>query len=230
MKYLFCIDSAEDLRTMQEGEIDSHATAEGVDILKLVVDDNDQQQTILNYLEDFDDDEYIVFVPTKNLLVEKVRHVAVAKLVNKCKDIEADYCRIRRISSNQKLRNASTEHVDSSDIFYLCPHIIKVSALRTVVSRVASGSMFWCSLETKDLKGIYYFDEKENVSTMSSFSYYVPHIFHSQMEIVNNDGKWSSSLMDFNKKILEAKITEYNLDVADRGVDNYRTIDRCCGK
>lgn len=230
MKYLFCLDSQADLRKMEEGQIDALATGEGIEIFKLVVDEENQQETILNYLENFNDDEYIVFVPTKNLLVSQVRHKSVEKLIGKCVDIDADYCRIRRISSNQRLRENSTEHVDSSDIFYLCPHIFKVSALKDSVGRVASGKMFWYSLETKDLKGIYHFSSKENSETAQEFSYFVPHIFHTLTEIVTIDGRWSSAYLDFNKKILRDKIAEYNLNVEERGSDNYKTINGCCGQ
>jgi hypothetical protein len=229
MKYLFCIDKCEDLRKMQEGQIDSLATAEGVEIHKLVIGKEDQQETILDYLENFSDDEYIVFVPAMNLLVSPVAHSKIQKLAGVCEELKADYCRLRRIHSNQKIRSQATEHVDYADIFYICPHIFKVSALKDSISRVASGQMFWYSLETKDLSGIFYYSEKENAETRAEFSYYVCQPFNTLSEVVDINGKWQSSFIQHNKNILETLITEYNLEVDGRS-SSKETINECCGQ
>jgi hypothetical protein len=226
MKYIFCID--EEIKDIQEGEINSIVDKQYVDILKIFVEKNSQKQTILEALGCIEEDEYIVFIPNNNLVISHPHYKDIVNIANLCKDQDIDYCRLKRIGLNGKTKQGEQLHKDDSKIFFQCPYIIKCSVLRKIISIPNDGPMFWKSLETGNFSGIFYYDRASN--HIDGFSYPVPVVFHTLTEILTDDGKWSSSYINFNKKILKSKIEEYNIDIEDRGVDGYAHPERCCGQ
>jgi hypothetical protein len=228
MKYIFCIDEDKDLYDMETGEINKFCSSS--ETYYAVVNKENQREEILNSIETFDDDEFVVFVPHNNLLIEPVQDGKLEKLKNECVNAGADYCRLRRISSNKKFRDKQAEiHKDPSDIFYLAPHIIKVSALRKAVDRVKSGEMFWLSLETMGLKGIFYYSHSDFLVDKNTFTFFPCKPLNTLTAITTLDGKWSNTYINSNKKILKAKISEYNIDIEDRGVEALQGAELCCG-
>jgi len=224
MKYLFCIDEDKDLQRMQMGQIES-LTEDSDSVVTVSVGKHNQKEQILEALSTIED-EYIVFVPTNNLLVDKINYKKIEDLATYCKNNDFDYCRLRRLGAS-KINTDSDIHVDTCAIFFLCPHVIKKDKMEQIVSKVSrNGPMFWLSLETTDLDGCFYFTFKDQ-DNHKGFSYWVPSIMHTLTEIIDHNEKWSTAYINFNKKILSTKIAEYNIDMEDRGVDEI-TSDGCC--
>ena len=73
---------------------------------------------------------------------------------------------------------------------------------------------------------LFYFSQQEYEATSKDYTYFVPKIMHTMVDVLDHEGKWSDSYIDYNNKLLATKIAEYNINMEDRGVSN--SISRCC--
>ena len=211
MKYVFCIDNQEeDLKKIQIGEIEKFTENENVLIIAL--DKTKQKETILNYLSELDD-EYIVFVPDNNLLVEKINYVNIKKLTEDCVNNELYYCRLTEMGNIDCVADKNSEiHPDKSSIFFKCPYIFKTDKLKQIISTCLDGEMFWISIDLSEVAGSFVYKNKLDEDTPQSLYSSVPTLIN----VIDHNKKWAANFIDFNKKILRDKIAEYNIDIEQR--------------
>jgi|TARA_B100000085_G_scaffold268179_1_gene278426 hypothetical protein len=211
MKYVFCIDNQEeDLKKIQIGEIEKFTENENVLIIPL--DKTKQKETILNYLSELDD-EYIVFVPNNNLLVEKIDDSKVNYLKQDCIKNQLSYCRLTEMGNINSVADKNSEiHPDKSSIFFKCPYIFKTDKLKQIISTSLDGEMFWISMDLSEAAGSFVYKNKLDEDTPQSLYSCVPTLIN----VIDQNKKWAVNFIDFNKKVLRDKIAEYNIDIEQR--------------
>jgi len=210
MKYVFCIDNKEeDLKKIQIGEIEKFTENENVLVIPL--DENNQKETILNFLSDLDD-EYIVFVPNNNLLIDKIDDSKIEKLKQDCIKHQLFYCRLTQMGNNEVIDKASEIHTDTSSRLFKCPYIFKTEKLKEIISSSSEGQMFWINIDISGVAGSFVYKNKLDEDVPQSLYSAVPTLIH----VIDHNKKWSVNFIDFNKKILRNKMTEYNIDIDQR--------------
>ena len=232
MRYFFCNDSDSDIKAIQDGQIEKLIDKSNIIHFLYIDVNNSIKDYLLEKLNfwslEVDEEEYVMFVPSNNILLEKPNEKEINSIVKICKESGLDYCKLRKTSVRSKARGEGIVFKDESNIFFSCPYIIKYKVLKEIISRynMTDNFMFWKSLETTGFNGIYYYDKKKDLRV--DYSYIVPSIFHTISDVITDDRKWSSSYVNSNKNILNTLTSEYNINIEERGIDGYAFSEECC--
>lgn len=217
MKILFCLDDEEDLRTIQTGQLQKLVPEE--ELITPIISKDNPKQDLLDCLSNIED-EYIVFVPIGNVLLEPPNTKEINNVIDKCKNENHDYARLRRVGAAKPTRpiRDNVWHKDEGAILFLVPHVFRTETLKNIINKVRlpQPEMFWLSLETSRHQGIFYYKPSDQGKELK-YSYWVPKIFHTISAVLDQNGKWDNSYINFNEKPLQKLFTEYNIDVQQRG-------------
>jgi len=215
MKTIFCTVKQEtDLNKIIVGQAEKLCS----DYSVIKVDAENNQETLVDALADIED-EYVLFVPINNMLVEQPDVKALNKLVEVARKHELDYIVLRRIGIHKAKEFDKELNLweSTSNLFFLVPHIFKTEALKGIVSRVKTANMlYWLSLETTGYTGAYYFNPKDQPD--GRLSYWRSGVFHTLSEVFTPLGQWHENYIKHNNQYLKKLLSEYNIDVETRGV------------
>ena len=235
MRYIFCLETEEDIKKIQDGQIDKFITKNKLANHRFYLDKEEsiKDQLLRNFKTadlDIDDDEYVIFVPANNILIEEPDHQSLYTLLKACKESDADYCKLRKTSIKSRASENVIYHKDEANIFSECPYLIKYKVLKEIISnsRFENWQMFWRSLETGGFSGLYYYNRAKDHRL--DYSYIVPSVFHTISHVIMDNGMWSSSYINYNNNSLGSLIAEYNIDIEERQSGSYGFSEGCCGK
>lgn len=232
MKFLFCIDNDPDLKKIEKGQIKKLFDSEEHKKVEVVFKcDESPKKKLIKTLNSnkFEYDEYIVFTPCKNLLIGAIDFKEINSILQHCVSNNLDYCRLRR-TTRGKIQKQLKIHADSTSLFFKCPHLIKVSALKNMVSRTLDSKRtvgLWDRMETAGFNGCFYYDSEKNETTRPDYGYFVPHIMHTLTEFVTNNGMWNNSYINYNKGHLKSLLQEYNISESKETTE-YIDGKECC--
>lgn len=224
MKTLFILNKDNDIRMLQNHQINNLYNQNDDNKITFIDCNENLKIDFLNLLDSINDDT-ILFFPINTLLYNidknKIRELSEI-LINNKDDIE--YIRLRKIGNSRNLKYSENLFKDHSNMMYLTPHIVKTITFKNIISKIKTkNELFWHSLETRKIKGLYYFDILNDQTKKEDKSIgWVCNICNAHCGILHPTGKWDGQFLqnDVAKKLL----SEYNINTEERGID----IAGCC--
>ncbi len=223
MKKIFCIDKSDDVSNIQQYQI-KNLIKDQENIVYIYDSELNIKSHVLEKLNEIND-EIVLFFPINSLLIKPINEEVLSYLLNIINTKDIEYIRLRKIGNNSNNNKLSDNvYSDSSNIFYLTPHLIKIDTLKKIINKIDTmRELFWHSIETKDIKGAYYFDiNKDQIIKQEKTVGWKSDAFDTFCGILSIHQKWDASFLQYEQ--VKSIMSEYNILPEDRGID----YNGCC--
>lgn len=223
MKKIFCIDNDSDVNRIQQYQI-KNLINDQESVVYIYDSEQNIKQHVLEKLDQIND-EVVLFFPVNSLLIKPINEEVLSYLLNIINTKDIDYIRLRKIGNNSNNNKLSDNvYSDHSNIFYLTPHLIKLNTLKNILNKTSAiRELFWHSIETKDIKGAYYFDiNKDQIIKQEKTVGWKSDAFDTFCGILSIHQKWDGSFLQCEQ--VKSIMSEYNILPEDKGID----YNGCC--